>query len=105
MTPKGPVVDILIARDGEAWRIYQAPKSWRGGILRSRADERGDVFPVGRPDAADLDRFMWETDSPYDGRPTGDGGIEIVAKGRSAVCLLVWLEELVKRANPSRFVS
>jgi hypothetical protein len=65
-------------------------------VLRSH----GDIFPVARPDAADLERFMFEVDAPYSGRRTSDGGIEIVARGRSAICLLIWLEELVN--NPAR---
>jgi hypothetical protein len=62
-------------------------------------DGRGDVFPVGRPDVADLDRFMWETDSPFERRPTTDDGIEIVATGRSAITLSVWLRELIARGR------
>jgi hypothetical protein len=41
---------------------------------------------------------MFETDSPYQHRRTSDGGIEIVARGHSAVTLLVWLEEIVQPA-------
>jgi hypothetical protein len=61
-------------------------------------DDRGEIFPVAQPNADDLDRFMFETDSPYEHRSTSDVGIEIQAKGRSAVTLLVWLEEIVRRA-------
>jgi hypothetical protein len=87
---------VFIGRDGDAWRLYSAPGSWRGGVLRSHGDERGDIFPVGGPDAEDLDRFMFEVDAPYSQRRTSDAGIAILARGRSAICLLVWLEELVK---------
>jgi hypothetical protein len=48
---------------------------------------------VGQPDIADLDRFMWETDSRFDRRPTADGGVEILAKGPSAVTLVTWIQE------------
>jgi len=95
MIPKAPVLDIFIGRDGEAWRIYLASTSWKPGLLRSRMDEHGQVFPVARPDIEDLDRFMWEVDSPFERRPTTDGGVEILAKGRSAVTLLVWLGGIV----------
>jgi len=95
---KTPVLDLLIARDGDAWRLYLAPLSWRPGLLLMRMGKDGTVFPVARPDPEDLERFMWETDSPYEQRRTNDGGIEIVAKGRSAVTLLVWLEEVVRGA-------
>ena len=64
-----------------------------------QADERGDVFPLGRPDLADLDRFMWDTDSPFERRQTADGGVEIVARGRSALTLAVWLQQLIERGR------
>lgn len=96
VTPKPPIIDVLIARDGDAWRMYSAPFSWRVPFS-GRTDTRGDVFPVARPDVADLDRFMWETDSPFERRVTADGGVEIVAKGRSAITLAVWLQDLVRR--------
>src|ERR1700693_4967090 len=96
MTQKTPVLDLFIGRDGDAWRLYVAPASWRPGVLRMRMDEHGEIFPVSQPDPDDLQRFMWETDSPYQHRRTGDGGVEILAKGRSAVTLLVWLEDLVR---------
>jgi hypothetical protein len=44
---------------------------------------------------------MFEMDSPYEHRRTTDG-IEIVAKGRSAVTPLVWLEEIVRQAPKLR---
>jgi len=98
MTPQTPVIDVLIARDGDAWRLYSAPRSWRTPFSL-HADERGDVYPVGRPDIADLDRFMWETDSPFERRLTPDGGVEMVARGRSAVMLAQWLQELVRQGR------
>src|ERR1700730_4024991 len=103
MTQKAPVLDLFIGRHGHAWRLYVAPASWRPGVLRTRMDEHREVFPVARPDADDLERFMWETDSPYEHRRTGDGGVEILAKGRAAVTLLVWLEKLVRLA-PARSI-
>ena len=98
MTPKTPVIDVLIARDGDAWRLYSAPDSWRTPFSLD-VDKRGDIFPVGRPDVGDLDKFMWETDSPFERRSTAYGGLEIVAKGRSAVTLVVWLRALVERGR------
>jgi hypothetical protein len=95
MTPKAPVLDLFIGRDGEAWRLYVAATSWKPMLLRDRMDERGSVFPVAKPDPDDLDKFMFETDSPYEAGGTTDGGVEILAKGRSAVTLVVWLEGIV----------
>jgi hypothetical protein len=37
-------------------------------LLVDRMDEHREIYPVAKPDAAALDRFMWETDSPYEGR-------------------------------------
>jgi hypothetical protein len=51
---------------------------------------------VAWPDVDDLDRFIWNLDSPFERRPTSDGSVEILAKGRSAVTLLVWLDGIVE---------
>lgn len=98
MTEKAPVLDIFIGRHGDAWRLYFAPLSWMPAMLGVRTNGRREIFPVGRPDADDLEKFMWATDSPYEHRPIADGGIEIRAEGRSAVTLLVWLDERVRAA-------
>jgi hypothetical protein len=95
MISKAPVLDLFIGRDGDAWRLYVAATSWKPMLLLDRMDERGSVFPVGKPDVADLARFMWNVDSPFEKRLTADGGVEILAKGRSAIALLVWLEGIV----------
>lgn len=90
------MIDVLIARDGDAYRLYSAPGSWRGP-LGSHADRRGDVARVDRPDLEDLEGHMFATDSPYEHRPLPDGGVEIKAAGRSAVCLGIWLQGLLPR--------
>lgn len=95
MTPKAPVLDVFIGRDGDAWRLYVARTS-SPALLWLRLDENRELFPVGCPDPVDLERFMFETDSPYEHRKTSDGGLQILAKGRSAVTLLIWLDELVR---------
>lgn len=94
--PQAPVLDLLITRDGDAWRLHVAPFSWTGGVLRERMDGRREIFPVSNPGAEDLHKFMFESDSPYEGGATADGGLQIRAKGRSAVTLLVWLEGIVR---------
>lgn len=96
--PKAPILDLFIGRDGDAWRLYLAPFSWAPENVRRRMAEDRTVFPVAQPDADDLDQFMFDADAPYERRRTSDGGIEIVAKGRSAICLLVWLEDIVAPA-------
>jgi hypothetical protein len=102
MAPKTPVLDLFIGRDGDAWRLYVAPTSWTPELLRRRMDERGDIFPVAAPDLADLDRVMCNADAPFERRPTTDGGVEVLAHGRSAkVLLLGWLTGIVGR-QPTR---
>jgi hypothetical protein len=98
MSPKTPVVDLFIGRDASAWRLYFAPRSCVPAAFARRVNERREIYPVGRPDAEDLRQFMWETDSPYEHRVTADGGIEILAEGRSAITLIGWLRDLVDAA-------
>ena len=95
MSEQLPVIDVFIGRDGTGWRFYSAPFSWKTPFSL-HLNDRGCIFPVGRPDLDDLDRFMWETDAPYERRPTSDGGVEILARGRSAVTLVIWLTELIE---------
>lgn len=76
--------------------LHLAPRSV-AGILGDRIDERREVFPVANPGGADLDKFMFASDAPYEGGGTADGGVQILAKGRSAICLLVWLEDVARR--------
>jgi hypothetical protein len=101
MTPKSPAIDVFIGRDGDVWRMYFAPRSWVPLLLFRSMGPNREIYPVARPDADDLDRHMWESDSPYEARKTSDGGLEIRAAGRSAICLLLWLEDLVKRGARS----
>jgi hypothetical protein len=97
VAPTSPVFDLFIGRHGDAWRLYAAPTSWKPDLLRWRMDERGEIFPVARPDLAKLDHLMWNANAPFDRRPTTDGGVEILAQGRSAkVLLLGWLAGIVE---------
>jgi hypothetical protein len=45
---KGAVIDLLVARDGDAWRLYFAPSSWKPETLG--AADRDSMFPVAPPD-------------------------------------------------------
>jgi hypothetical protein len=60
--------------------------------------EHREIYPIAKPDAVDLDAFMFECDAPYEKRVTADVGLEIKAAGRSAVVLHTLLERLVARA-------
>jgi hypothetical protein len=88
-----PVLDVFIGRDGDAWRLYFAPSSWRPGNFANV--EGGSVFPVGRPNVAALDRLNRKVGSRIDRRQTGDGGLEILARGRAALAVAAWLETLL----------
>ena len=98
---KAPVIAVFIGRNGDHWRIYFARGSWCPPMLRDRLDEHGEAFPLPAPDLDDLHRHMWETDSPYEKRVTVNGGVELRAKGRSAVSLAVWLDAYLSRPLPS----
>jgi hypothetical protein len=97
-----PVLDLFIGRDGDGWRLFLSPASWAPALIATRMDERREVYPVRQPHADDLARFMSQTAAPYHHRCTPDGGIKIVATGRSALCLLVWLVGIVGSAPPKR---
>jgi hypothetical protein len=90
---KGPVIDVLVARDGDAWRLYFAPSSWKPGTLGTA--DRNSIFPVARPDFAALDRFMRKAALPFERCLTADGGIEVRAKGRGAIAVAAWLSKLI----------
>jgi hypothetical protein len=60
-------------------------------MLRDKLDADLEAVLPKLPDWNQLERFMWETDSPYEKRLTTSGGAEIRARGRSAVTLVSWL--------------
>lgn len=91
MTSRMPIIDVFVGRDGDAWRLYFAPSSWNPGLGDL---DRGSIFPVGRPDIAALDRYMWNLGARFERSPTADGGVTIVGKGRSAIALAAWLAKL-----------
>jgi hypothetical protein len=96
MAPKAPVLDLFVGRDGDAWRLYVAATSWKPEVLRRRMDEHGEIFPVAAPDLADLERLMGNAGAPFEKRPTTDGGVEVLAQGRSAkILVLGWLARIV----------
>ena len=97
MTIPSPILDILLTPDHDAWRLYASARSWLPPMLRDHLDDDLEAFPVKEPDLEDLDKHMWSTDSPYEKRVTKHGGVELLARGRSAVTLAVWLEEMFLR--------
>lgn len=96
MKPQWPVTDVLIVRDGRlAWRMYFGPRSWDPPMLSRWMNARREIRSLGRPDLEGLERFMWAADAPYEKRATGDGGVELFAKGRGGVMLAFWLADYI----------
>jgi hypothetical protein len=87
-------VELLFAKDREAWRLYV--HGWVAPYVRHRLSQYGEAFPLPKPDFDDLEKFMWETDAPYIKRMTKAEGAEIEATGRSAVALNEWLDEYLR---------
>lgn len=92
-----PVINILVTRDGSAWRLYFVPYSWKPAHLFT--GEGDSIHPVGRPDLRSLDRFAHRTRAALVKRVIGDGGVEIRARGRAALALAAWLDQLVAAAR------
>lgn len=91
MTEQAPVLDLFFSKHGDAWRLYLAPESWAPPMLANHMDEHREIYPVREPDLDDLERHMWAGDAPYLKRVASLGGVELGAKGRSAVVMLVWV--------------
>jgi hypothetical protein len=89
--------DAFIGRHGDGWRLYVV--GWTAPYLRQKLDQHGEAFPTREPDLADLERFMWGLDAPYQRRLTLSGDVELQAKGRSAIVLAEWLDGLVGAAQ------
>jgi hypothetical protein len=101
MTSPSPVIDVFVGPDHGGWRLYFARTSWCPPMLRDHLDENLEAFPVKEPDLADLDRHMWSCDAPYEKSVTKHGGVEIRARGRSAIVLGVWIEGILGATGES----
>jgi len=88
-----PVLDVLLARDRDAWRLYVAP-GWCPPSLQQHLDADGEAYPVAEPDLEALDRAMFAADAPYEKRE-GRAGVELLGRGRSAEALGDWLARAV----------
>ncbi len=62
-------------------------------------DVHGEAFPVREPDLQGLENFMFQLDAPYTKSVTKTGGVEIEARGRSAVVLGEWLDGFLSSAD------
>ena len=88
-------IEVFLGRHGSAWRLYVAETSWLPPELHAKLDEHREAVLVSAPDLEELDRYMWKHDSPYQKREVKFGGVELLAKGRSAIHLAGWLTDLL----------
>lgn len=95
------VIDILIVPDHSGARLYVARSSWCPPMLRDRLNGDLEAKLPTLPDWDDLERVMWDTDSPHEKRLTKSGGAEIRARGRSAVTFASWLADTLRNASGS----
>lgn len=93
-------IEVFIGRHGDAWRLYT--HGWVAPFLKQKLDRHGEAFPVGEPDLADLEEYMWGLDAPYLVQTSTAGGVAIEAKGRSAVALWEWLDEHLSTSKLER---
>ena len=88
-------IDVFLGRHGTAWRLYVAETSWVPPELQTKLDKYRVAVSSTAPDLDDLDRYMWANDSPYQRRDVMLGGVELAAKGRSAISLAAWLRDFL----------
>lgn len=94
MTSSG--IDIFISRDHGGSRVYFAGTSWCPPMLRDRLDAGREAWLTNPLDLDDLDRHMWDCDAPYEKRVTLLAGVELRARGRSAIMFSKWLDGLLR---------
>ena len=92
MREQAPVLEILIVPDGDGARLYVG--SWCPPAVRSRFDAQLSAVIRTKPDAGELEQFMFAADAPYRFQARA-GKLEIVARGRSAIVLGEWMGELL----------
>jgi len=74
---------------GDAWRVHVRP----AGVpryLRAFFDMHYEAYPV-LLDFDDLERHMSSNDAPYEKHVTKTASVELLAQGRAAEALAVWL--------------
>lgn len=89
-------LNLFCTRSGEAWRLHAAPQGLPH-YLRGFFDAHHEAYPVDL-DLEDLDRFMVSHGAEYEKRVSRLGGVEITARGASAVRLAEWLSSMFSSA-------
>jgi len=96
-TTAQPIIELLIGRDQDSWRLYT--HGWVPPYVKGKLDLHGEAFPVDEPDLQGLENFMFQLDAPYTKRVTESGSVEIEARGRSAIVLGEWLDGFLSSAG------
>jgi len=92
-TNRDTVIEVFIGMHSDAWRFYA--HGWVPPYIRQKLDRHGEAFPVCQPDLTGLENFMFQLDAPYKKKVTKSGGVEIEARGRSAIVFGEWLDALL----------
>jgi hypothetical protein len=82
-------LDVFCSREGDAWRAFVRP-GWQPRYLRQYLDDEGEAFPA-HLDFEDLERHMRERQAVTEKEVSAVGGVRLVARGRSAEVLALWL--------------
>ncbi|HKO48557.1 MAG TPA: hypothetical protein VJV79_12585 [Polyangiaceae bacterium] len=93
-------LDVFCSRQEDAWRTYVWP-GWRPRYLRQHLDEEGEAFPA-HFDFDDLDRHMLEQHAVLEKQVSAIGDVRLVAHGRAAEALALWLAGVFGTAMRSR---
>jgi len=82
-------LDVFCSREGDAWRAFVRP-GWQPRYLQQYLDEEGEAFPA-HFDFEDLERHMREHHAVAEKEVSTVGGVRLLARGRSAEALALWL--------------
>jgi hypothetical protein len=93
-------LDVFCSRQDDAWRTYVWP-GWAPRYLRQHLDDEGEAFPA-HFDFDDLERHMREQHASLEKQETANGDVRLVARGRAAEALAVWLAGVFGTAMRSR---
>ena len=82
-------LDVFCARHHDAWRTYLRT-GWQPRYLRQHFDAEGEAFPA-HFDFDDLERHMLKHGATLRKEVSESDGVRLVAFGRSAETLALWL--------------
>lgn len=82
-------LDVFCSRQDDAWRAYVWP-GWQPRYLRQHLDDEGESFPA-HFDFDDLERQMRDQHAALEKQVSPTGDVRLVARGRAAEALALWL--------------